>query len=241
MIIRKRNSHKGSITLGIASLSLLSLASIGFATWVISGGDTKTAEGTIEVDAVSDNLYAIEIGTTPWSGNKAKGSIKYGCDDTTLTSTSAWLSADNTESLTETLTFTVKNAYKTTDASSSLNDGYDISFTLADTSESGLYSTAKEAGLVGELPSTTNGGITNISPTQKVGTRDAEYTVTITFTWGSTFGKQNPAKYAESKAAESESYWDLSNKSSFASQLNEVYKLNSCTFKLTITTSASNS
>ena len=240
MIIRKRNSHKGSITLGIASLSLLSLASIGFATWVISGGDTKTAEGTIEVDAVSDNLYAIEIGDKPWKDSKENGKIQYGYDGTTLTSTSAWLSADNTESLSETLTFTVKNAYKTVDASSSLNDGYSISFTLVDTSESGLYSTAKEAGLVGELPSTTNSGIT-ATPTQKTGTRDAEYTVTIKFTWGTEFGNQNPAKYAESKAAESESYWDLSNKSSFASQLNKVYKLNSCTFKLTITTSASNS
>ena len=240
MIIRKRNSHKGSITLGIASLSLLSLASIGFATWVISGGDTKTAEGTIEVDAVSDNLYAIEIGTTPWSSNKDKGSIKYGCDDTTLTSTSAWLSADNTESLSETLTFTVKNAYAKKDEGSALSTGYNIGFELTDTSTSGLYDTAKNAGLVGDLPSTANSGIT-ATHTQKSGTRDAEYTVTITFTWGSTFESLNPAKYAESKAAESESYWDLSNKSSFASQLNEVYKLNSCTFKLTITTSASNS
>lgn len=239
MVIRKRNSHKGSITLGIASLSLLSLASIGFATWVISGGDTKTAEGTIEVDSVSDNLYAIEIGATPWKDNKDKGKIQYGYDGTPLNSTSAWLSANNTESLSETLTFKVKNAYKTAEASSELNAGYGISFELTDTSTDGLYNTAKTAGLVGELPSTTNDGIT-FTNSQVDGTRDANYTVTIKFTWGTVFDSKNPAEFAEEKASSSEGYWDLSNKSSFASQLNEVYKLNSCSFKLTITTTASN-
>lgn len=245
MIIRKRNSHKGSITLGIASLSLLSLASIGFATWVISGGDTKTAEGTITVDTVNNNLHSITVGdwTTPASDNK-NGKIYFGKDNTTLTSTSAWLSNDSTETavLENSLTVTVANAYN--DQGSLVNGATPTAtLSITDTTANGKYTSAVTNKVVGALPAQNAstdteddkyGTIVVSSATKKE--TSAEFKITITFKWGSAFGGVNPAQYAENMASSSASYWDLSNKSSFASKLNEVYSLNNIAFTLTITT-----
>lgn len=244
MIIRKRNSHKGSITLGIASLSLLSLASIGFATWVISGGDTKTAEGTITVDTVNNNLHSITVGDWTTKTTDNRGKIYFGKDKTILNSTSAWLSNDSTETavLENSLTVTVANAY---DDSDNLVTGATPTATLSipDTTSSGKYTGAVTNKVVGALPTQNAstdteddkyGTIVVSSATKKE--TSAEFTITITFKWGSAFGGVNPAQYAENMANSDASYWDLSNKSSFAAKLNDVYSLNSIAFTLTITT-----
>ena len=48
-----------SLTLVLCLLATLSLASVGFAAWVISAGDIENATGQINVDTVTDNRIMI--------------------------------------------------------------------------------------------------------------------------------------------------------------------------------------
>ncbi len=250
MIIRKRNSAKKSITLGIASLSLISLASVGFAAWVISGGDSKDVSGTITVDTVENNLHAIsEIkwanSVNPTTYNEVSGKIYFGMDNTTLTSTSTWLNntSEDKEQLSDTVQIKVSNVYKTAGSSEEEEPEVTINAELKETSNGSQYSAALTAQVVGDLPtkkdseqSGSEAGIFISGPIQVNNSRDATYTIKVQFAWGTAFNSENPAKYAEEMASSSSDYWDLSKKSSFASALETIYKLNECKFTLTITT-----
>lgn len=49
-----------SLTLVVCLLATLSLASVGFAAWVISAGDTEQLTGSITVETVTDERYVIK-------------------------------------------------------------------------------------------------------------------------------------------------------------------------------------
>lgn len=70
-----------SLTLVLCLLATLSLASVGFAAWVISAGDTENLTGNISVETITDQRLLIEditvdgiaydLSTKTWTGGKA--------------------------------------------------------------------------------------------------------------------------------------------------------------------------
>ena len=52
----KKKTRSKMIAASIAILSSAAVVSTGFAAWVISGGDTKGATGTITADAVTERV-----------------------------------------------------------------------------------------------------------------------------------------------------------------------------------------
>ena len=51
--------RKNGLTVGIIALSAVAITSVGFASWVISAGDTKSVAGNIEVDDVSTSNHDV--------------------------------------------------------------------------------------------------------------------------------------------------------------------------------------
>ena len=109
-----------TITLVVYMLVCISLVSVGFAAWVITGGDTETTNGNISATAVTDESVAIDaIGwdTLDDSGKitfgETRGSIVFGQPEEEASST-GWLqySASTTEvaDLNAIYAFTVSSA-----------------------------------------------------------------------------------------------------------------------------------
>lgn len=168
-----------TLTLTLCLLVCLSLIGVGFASWIITNTNTKSEEGNIIVDDVTDQRLTV---TYEWVPN-ADGSgtaltaapdLKYGIKDG-VTNAPTWLTNTTTkENLTAYLKITVKNP------NGSAHTGANITATL--TADAG-YETAKTAGLVGALPT--------LSATEESG---GVYILTITLTWGEKFNSKNPAE-----------------------------------------------
>lgn len=50
-----------TLTLTLSILACLALIGVGFASWIISAGATKNAEGSFIVDTVTDNRLVVEM------------------------------------------------------------------------------------------------------------------------------------------------------------------------------------
>lgn len=100
-----------SLTLVLCLLATLSLASVGFASWVISAGDTENATGQISVDTVTDNrimITEIKIGGSTWNGTGWTGTAPKFVFGKPANGVDFWLKNDqNTEVLELTLSFKV--------------------------------------------------------------------------------------------------------------------------------------
>lgn len=178
-----------TLTLTLVLLSCLALIGVGFASWVISTNTTKEVEGNILVDTVTDNRLTVE---TAWLNDKS--SVIFGWKNGDYTYN--WLkNSDNdfVENLTVTLVVTVKdndgNATAAGNITATINGG-------TKNAESGefeddKYTAAKEANLVGALPTAS---VTAVEGQTGV------YHVSFTFTWGSAFNAQNPLEYYNSQA-----------------------------------------
>lgn len=224
MVIKKKYSKKGSIAFAAALLSGVAITSAVFAGWIIINGDTKTASGTITVDTVQEQNHTIAL------PENYTGSIVFGAKKEGVTGPS-WLKASTgaNEKLTETLTFTVSDCgdeeYNTI---SNL-----LTISLEEKDGGTKYSSAVEAGYVGELP-TLNNGITlkQVEDTTTEGVR--KYSLSITFAWGSKFEGMNPTQYAAKKLSDNATEQQ---KNTFKDNLNGLYNaVNGINYTLTITT-----
>jgi hypothetical protein len=158
-------------------LGCAALVGAGFSAWVITQGDSKTADGTIVVDSVTDKTVAI---TTSWKNSLS--TITFG--GLATHPTGAWLiDSDKTENLTCTLSITVTNY--------TVLNTLSVACTEVDAG-AGKYSTAASANLVGALPTFTD---QKSACTTGTGTFD----LPVTFTWGSAFGNENPETYYSGK------------------------------------------
>ncbi|MCQ2772306.1 MAG: hypothetical protein MJ238_03410, partial [Bacilli bacterium] len=120
-------------------LSAVAVVSTGFASWVITAGDSETVEGTIKVDTVTDNAHDIKEFT--W--DSTNGDVYFGAPKT-MSNSSAWLTndTDKAEVLTVTATFVVTNA--------TTNDVF-TGIVLAEKGSGTKYSTAFTAGYAAAL------------------------------------------------------------------------------------------
>lgn len=193
MKLKKKSGLMGAVI----ALSAASLVSVGFASWVISQGDSKPVSGSIIVDDVDSKVYRI---TTSWVTDytgatavtgEAAGKVVYG-HPSSMAIDNAWLTNDDA-SMVEALVFylrvDVTNAKGKTVA--------EVLKTPAQlTSPAGNYASISPT-LVGALPTPTlDDGVTSFTAKSSAETETDGFVVyKIEFTWGSYFGATSTNPY----------------------------------------------
>ena len=177
---------KSGLISAVIALSCASLVSVGFASWVISQGSEESVSGTIVADTVDNQVHSLTLawvtdatGATPLGSNPV---VTYG-HPATMNASGAWLTA--TGDKVESLVFYLKVTCTNVNASNTIASVIATDPTVVSTA--GQYANAASANLVGALPQATKTA-TNFDA-------NGSFVYTITFTWGSAFGSQNPYNY----------------------------------------------
>lgn len=173
-----RNSYKRKIILfGVIVFMSIALISTGFAAWVMSQEKKKSTSGNVTVGAVTE------------------GNIEVILDELTVkdfkfepkeSDTTGRVRNDNTnfESLTVTVTGTIKNTQFLKEATIKMN----------------VKDAVKQAEAAGYiiLPECANSEV--VLTLTESGTNEKKFSYDITFKWGSKFGGENPGEYYDSAA-----------------------------------------
>ena len=189
MKLKKKSGLMGAIV----ALSCASLVSVGFASWVISQGDTEKVDGQIVVDTVNDQRHLITVNTTEIPA------IKFVSNSTTTAD--KWLTSSRSDAnLVAQISITVTNLDSNSKISATLASGKNSGASFAADSSSTGYLGAAAAGYVGALPTPALGtGAANATePTSW------DVTISITFTWGGYFNNQNPFDFYNAHEANDE-------------------------------------
>lgn len=214
----KKKTRSKMIAASIAILSSAAVVSTGFAAWVISGGDSETATGTITADTVINSYHTIK--TADEGGIKFDRNIIFGGPatiDSSVTLSYSWLSnnavTEEKENLVAKASFTVENVQNDEDALAKLIDLTACKFVDVDNK----YAAAKNNGeneVLGALPSWGK-EIKEYSETNvktpgiylQKGTLNGTnlpITVYVAFGWGSYFNNKNPYYFYNQKPKTSE-------------------------------------
>lgn len=173
-----RNSYKRKIILfGVIVFMSIALISTGFAAWVMSQEKKQSTSGNVTVGAVTE------------------GNIEVILDELTVkdfkfepkeSDTTGRVRNDNTnfESLTVTVTGTIKNTQFLKEATIKMN----------------VKDAVKQAETAGYiiLPECANSEV--VLTLTESGTNEKKFSYEITFKWGSKFGGENPGEYYDSAA-----------------------------------------
>ncbi len=244
----KKKTRSKMIAASIAILSSAAVVSTGFAAWVISGGDTKTAEGTITADTVINSIHTITL-----DEGKKDGHVFFGAPKE-MTNDSAWLknnatTDDKKEDLTATFGFTVAGLEKDVKDTkpSALFDSTKFELVETTTDEASKYSKYSGLNYLAALPAFDFSkasydtaaqkapGIYLIAGDYTTGEGDnygtQKFTVIIQFGWGSKFGGLNPYEYYNSETVANSS----GARSEALTALGDLHSINA-SFKLTIAT-----
>ena len=190
-----RNKRKG-ILMASAILGSAAIVSTGFAAWVITIEAGADAQGTIDVDTVSDESITVTLLTTEelakvGAGTDQDTTVKFGASEKTITSNFNWLTPTPAEDLNSTIYVKV--------VGSNFLDSTPFTYELTETSSS-LYSAAVSAKYVTELDSVKEGieqnvvEVTGISGTNN-GITTSVYKISLEFGWGDYFNNANPTNY----------------------------------------------
>lgn len=180
----KRNKRQNRRTVTMLSLILGCLAIVGvvFASWVIINPEVNSEmDGTILVDEVVDSSISIE---TAWANGKNQ--VRYGANGTKKTGD--WL-INNESAATEYLTLTLNVTISNADYLGGITCSAVTSTGGGTIGEKTGYAGALADNLVGALPTPQVGAVSAVVDGK------ATCSITITFTWGSAFGTQNPYDY----------------------------------------------
>lgn len=172
-----------TLTLCLSLFTCLSLIGVGFAAWIISGGDSKTASGNITVETVTDERFTITV-------LDEIASIHYG-HPATMNTEGAWLINKDGQKENLTVTFDI-----TVTSKSSVEDWNSVTPTATiEVKDSTAWTTAVSKMVVVEpdvsiaLASTADDKFSSV------------YTVTVTAKWGEKFGGNNPYTFYNAKTA----------------------------------------
>lgn len=173
-----RNSYKRKIILfGVIVFMSIALISTGFAAWVMSQEKKQSTSGNVTVGAVTEGN--IEVILDPLTVKDFKFEPKE--SDTT-----GRVRNDDTnfESLTVTVTGTIKNTQFLKEATIKMN----------------VKDAVKQAETAGYiiLPECANSEV--VLTLTESGTNEKKFSYNITFKWGSKFGGENPGEYYDSAA-----------------------------------------
>lgn len=175
-----RNSYKRKIILfGVIVFMSIALISTGFAAWVMSQEKKQSTSGNVTVGAVTEGN--IEVILDPLTVKDFKFEPKE--SDTTGRVRN---DGTNFESLTVTVTGTIKNTQFLKEATIKMN----------------VKEAVKQAETAGYiiLPECANSEV--VLTTTKIGenANEERFSYDITFKWGSKFGGENPGEYYDSAA-----------------------------------------
>lgn len=174
-----RNSYKRKIILfGVIVFMSIALISTGFAAWVMSQEKKQSTSGNVTVGAVTEGN--IEVILDPLAVKDFKFEPKE--SDTTGRVRN---DGTNFESLTVTVTGTIKNTQFLKKATIKMN----------------VKDAVKQAETAGYiiLPECANSEVVLTTLTES-GTNEKKFSYDITFKWGSKFGGENPGEYYDSAA-----------------------------------------
>lgn len=174
-----RNSYKRKIILfGVIVFMSIALISTGFAAWVMSQEKKQSTSGNVTVGAVTEGN--IEVILDPLAVKDFKFEPKE--SDTTGRVRN---DGTNFESLTVTVTGTIKNTQFLKEATIKMN----------------VKDAVKQAETAGYiiLPECANSEVVLTTLTES-GTNEKKFSYDITFKWGSKFGGENPGEYYDSAA-----------------------------------------
>ena len=174
-----RNSYKRKIILfGVIVFMSIALISTGFAAWVMSQEKKQSTSGNVTVGAVTEGN--IEVILDPLTVKDFKFEPKE--SDTTGRVRN---DKTNFESLTVTVTGTIKNTQFLKEATIKMN----------------VKDAVKQAETDGYiiLPECANSEVVLTTLTGS-GTNEKKFSYDITFKWGSKFGGENPGEYYDSAA-----------------------------------------
>ena len=207
MKLKKKSGLMGAVI----ALSAASLVSVGFASWVISQGDSVTPDGTILVDNVENHIHTIDESNSGWLDDldgdldPTKNKIVYGASEAALAS-DGWLKndgvlggGDSTESSAMVLKAWYQIKVNNVSASEKLSDVVDSELTTLAVSDLTKYNAAK-TNYVGDLPTPKAyiGGSAATADTL-VGTAGL-IVFELEFKWNATYGT-DPYAYWISDAA----------------------------------------
>lgn len=173
-----RNSYKRKIILfGVIVFMSIALISTGFAAWVMSQEKKKSTSGNVTVGAVTEGN--IEVILDELTVKDFKFEPKEGDDTGRVRS-----DRTNFESLTVTVTGTIKNTQFLKEATIKMN----------------VKDAVKQAETAGYiiLPECANSEV--VLTLTESGTNEKKFSYDITFKWGSKFGGENPGEYYDSAA-----------------------------------------
>lgn len=173
-----RNSYKRKIILfGVIVFMSIALISTGFAAWVMSQEKKQSTSGNVTVGAVTEGN--IEVSLDPLIVKDFKFEPKE--SDTTGRVRN---DKTNFESLTVTVTGTIKNTQFLKEATIKMN----------------VKDAVKQAETAGYiiLPECANSEV--VLTLTESGTNEKKFSYEITFRWGSKFGNVNPGEYYDSAA-----------------------------------------
>ena len=173
-----RNSYKRKIILfGVIVFMSIALISTGFAAWVMSQEKKQSTSGNVTVGAVTEGN--IEVILDELTVKDFKFEPKEGDDTGRVRS-----DGTNFESLTVTVTGTIKNTQFLKEATIKMN----------------VKDAVKQAETAGYiiLPECANSEV--VLTLTESGTNEKKFSYDITFKWGSKFGGENPGEYYDSAA-----------------------------------------
>ena len=174
-----------SLTLVLCLLATLSLASVGFAAWVISAGDVEYAQGNIQVETVNDERVFIDDESVKLNG-AATANFIFGKPEDATDTAGTWLeSAEvDVQVLEVTVTFTVTNKK----AAPATLENTSLTATLS------AFTMQGEDEIAVNLQNAVNAGYIDAIPTATVEAtgNDNEFQAVFTFTWGDLFENKNP-------------------------------------------------
>lgn len=173
-----RNSYKRKIILfGVIVFMSITLISTGFAAWVMSQEKKQSTSGNVTVGAVTEGNIGVIL--DPLTVKDFKFEPKE--SDTTGRVRN---DGTNFESLTVTVTGTIKNTQFLKEATIKMN----------------VKDAVKQAETAGYiiLPECANSEV--VLTLTESGTNEKKFSYNITFKWGSKFGGENPGEYYDSAA-----------------------------------------
>lgn len=173
-----RNSYKRKIILfGVIVFMSIALISTGFAAWVMSQEKKKSTSGNVTVGAVTEGnieviLDELTVKDFKFEPKESDTTGRVRNDGT------------NFESLTVTVTGTIKNTQFLKEATIKMN----------------VKDAVKQAETAGYiiLPECANSEV--VLTLTESGTNEKKFSYNITFKWGSKFGGENPGEYYDSAA-----------------------------------------
>lgn len=185
-----------TLTLTLCILACIALIGVGFASWVITYNKEAEVTGNVQIDSISDKSHVVTV----VEGKDQR--VVFGAKAASTEVSKPWLSSgkneknedDEKEYLVLTYTVEVSN-YE------DLASGKEFIVTVEEVKgedDSTPYAVALSNGLVAELPAQTDDESTNKVKIESTKT-NGQYTVTITFDWGTYFGGKNPTDFYNEK------------------------------------------